>query len=146
MTCLNIARDDLTANFTKDFEYFRFQVLVRNITWNACNFQTLPFWILGIRAACLSISITFLLRSVLTFLTILISDWSLTKFSLNLRISSRVSLFTLVYCSTLFWSDNKFSAIVESLVADQSYSRLKSWFDLLALIHAQSLMILNTIL
>ena len=54
---------------------------------------------------CLSISITLLLRSVLTFLTILISDSSLTKFSLNLSISSRASLFTLVYCSTLFWSD-----------------------------------------
>ena len=45
---------------------------------------------------CLSISITLLLRSVLTFLTILISDLSLTKFSLNLRIYSRASLFTLV--------------------------------------------------
>ena len=54
---------------------------------------------------CVSISITLLLRSVLTFLTILISDSSLKKFSLNLQISSRASLFTLVYCSTLFWSD-----------------------------------------
>ena len=54
---------------------------------------------------CLSISITLLLRSVLTFLTILISDSSLTKFSLNLWISSRALVFTVAYCSTLFWSD-----------------------------------------
>ena len=43
---------------------------------------------------CLSISITLLLRSVLTCLTILISDSSLTRFSLNLQISSRASIFT----------------------------------------------------
>ena len=51
---------------------------------------------------CLSISITLLLRSALTFLTILTSDPSLTKLSLNVRISSRASLFKLVCCSTLF--------------------------------------------
>ena len=51
MMFLNIAREDLTTNFAKDFEYFRLQVLVRNITRNACNFQTLPSWILGIRLA-----------------------------------------------------------------------------------------------
>ena len=47
---------------------------------------------------CISISVTLLLRSVLTFLTILISESSLAKFSLNLWISSRASVFTLAYC------------------------------------------------
>ena len=51
MTCLNIAREDRTTNFAKEFEYFGFQVLVWNITRNACNFQTLPSWILSIRPA-----------------------------------------------------------------------------------------------
>ena len=54
---------------------------------------------------CLSISTTVLLISVLTFLTILISDPSLTKFSLILRIPSRASVFAMLYASTLFWSD-----------------------------------------
>ena len=55
---------------------------------------------------CLSISITFLLRSVLNFLAILISDSRLTKFSLKFWIFSKASVFPLVYCSTtLFWSD-----------------------------------------
>ena len=71
MACCNIAREDLTINFTEDFQHFWFQVLVGNITRNAWS----------------------------------ISDSSLTKFSLNLLISSRASVFTLVYCSTLFWSN-----------------------------------------
>ena len=105
ITCFNIAWEDHTTNFTKYFEHFRFQVLVGNITRNTCNFQALPSWILGIAQHFLSISISLLLRSVLTFLTILISNSSLRKFSLSLRISSRALVFTVVYCSTLFWSD-----------------------------------------
>ena len=72
---------------------------------------------------CLSISITLLLRTVLTFLTILISDSSLTKFSLNLRISSRASLFTLVYCSTLFWSDKVIP--ISSLPLQRAWLQIK---------------------
>ena len=53
----------------------------------------------------LSISTTLLIRSVWTFLTTLISDSSLTKLSLNLRISSRASVFTMLYALPLFLSD-----------------------------------------
>ena len=52
----------------------------------------------------LSISTTLLLKSALTFLAILISDSRLTKFLLNLRISSRASVFALLYALTLLWS------------------------------------------
>ena len=54
---------------------------------------------------CVSISTILLLRSALTFLTTLLSDSSLTKFSLILRISSRASVFGMLYASTLFWRD-----------------------------------------
>ena len=97
--------EDLTTNFTKDFEYFQFQVLLETSREmrTTSKHSLLEYWVFA--QHCLSISFTVLLRSVLTFLTILISYSSLTKFSLKLRISSRASVFTLVYCSTLFRSD-----------------------------------------
>ena len=104
IACPNIAWEDLTTNFTEDFKHFQLQVLVGIITRHVSNFQTILFVYWAFAQHCLSISVTLLLGSMLTLLTISILNSSSTKFSLNLRISSKASVFTLVYFSTLFWS------------------------------------------
>ena len=93
MTYLNIAREDLATNLLKTLSTFDSKFLLE--TWRGMpatsKHSLLEYW--AFTQHCLSISITLLLTSVLTCLTI------------NLQISSRASVFTLTYCSTLFWSD-----------------------------------------
>ena len=51
MTYLNIAWGNHITNFIEYFQHFRFYILVRDITRNANNFQTIPSWVLGIFSA-----------------------------------------------------------------------------------------------
>ena len=123
---------------------------------NPYNFLTLPSWILGIFSA-LSFHINYpLFDDFVDFLDFINFRFKLIRIFFKLTNSSRTTVFTSLYVSTWFWSDKVtqmiylfdslsnvlvgYSVTIERFFADQSYSRLESWYNFLKIRHVLSLM------
>ena len=105
MTYLNIGSGDLTTNFIKHFQTLdsRSSFGTSRGMPTTSKHSLLEYWVFS--QQCLFTSTVSLLRSVLTVLSILISDSGLTEFLLDLWIFSRALVFALLNVLTLRWSD-----------------------------------------